>query len=42
MQTAFDEMNAAGASGEGVRTHYESYARWLAAQNVDPGEVVTR
>jgi uncharacterized circularly permuted ATP-grasp superfamily protein len=32
MQTAFDEMNAAGTSGEVTRAHYESYARWLAGQ----------
>ncbi|WP_343624027.1 circularly permuted type 2 ATP-grasp protein [Roseateles puraquae] len=32
MQTAFDEMNAAGASGGVTRAHYESYARWLADQ----------
>ena len=29
MQTAFDEMNAAG---DRPRAHYESYARWLAGQ----------
>lgn len=29
MQTAFDEMNAAGKL---TRAHYESYARWLAEQ----------
>ncbi len=29
MQTAFDEMNAAGTR---PRAHYESYARWLASQ----------
>ncbi len=31
MQTAFDEMKAAGAE---TRAHYESYARWLAEQPV--------
>ena len=30
MQTAFDEMNAAGSNK--TRAHYESYARWLAEQ----------
>src|SRR5574343_516565 len=32
MQTAFDEMNAAGPTGGLTRAHYESYARWLADQ----------
>ena len=32
MQTAFDEMNAAGPAGGATRAHYESYARWLAGQ----------
>ena len=36
MQTAFDEMNAAGASGGVTRAHYESYARWLAAFGLWP------
>ena len=30
MQTAFDEMKAAG--GQKTRAHYEAYARWLAEQ----------
>src|SRR5438093_9742373 len=30
MQTAFDEMNAAGSTP--VRAHYAAYARWLADQ----------
>lgn len=30
MQTAFDEMNAAGSNP--VRAHYAAYARWLADQ----------
>jgi uncharacterized circularly permuted ATP-grasp superfamily protein len=30
MQTAFDEMKAAG--GNATRAHYEAYARWLAEQ----------